>query len=237
MITFFKRIRKKLIEEDNVRKYLLYAIGEILLVVVGILIALQVNNCNEERIAQNISDETITNLRQELIEAKAKLEQTIPFNERILDESEMYLNDSLNMDSLDISAGRVFYFTNFAPVTLEMPILQRELTSDNLIIEKQDIKEKLREITEAQQMSMEVKRLLNNFWDNQVTPYYVKTETMVDANRFFSGKEYDKEAAKSLLSDSEFKNIVAMTNLGLVQFVNIYKNIIQLMDDSILLND
>jgi len=49
MLKFFRTIRKKLIEEDNVRKYLLYAIGEILLVVIGILIALQVNNWNEAR--------------------------------------------------------------------------------------------------------------------------------------------------------------------------------------------
>tara|TARA_R100001143_G_scaffold63570_1_gene72064 strand:+ start:23707 stop:24498 length:792 start_codon:yes stop_codon:yes gene_type:complete len=49
MLKFFRTIRKKLIEEDNVRKYLLYAIGEILLVVIGILIALQVNNWNELR--------------------------------------------------------------------------------------------------------------------------------------------------------------------------------------------
>ena len=47
MITIFRRVRKKLIEQDNVRKYLFYAIGEILLVVAGILIALQVNNWNE----------------------------------------------------------------------------------------------------------------------------------------------------------------------------------------------
>jgi len=49
MLKFFRSIRKKLIEEDNVRKYILYAIGEILLVVIGILIALQVNNWNEQR--------------------------------------------------------------------------------------------------------------------------------------------------------------------------------------------
>jgi hypothetical protein len=47
MLKFFRTIRKKLIEEYNVRKYLLYAIGEILLVVIGILIALQVNNWND----------------------------------------------------------------------------------------------------------------------------------------------------------------------------------------------
>ncbi|MEX2605498.1 MAG: DUF6090 family protein [Gracilimonas sp.] len=49
MLKFFRSIRKKLIKEDNVRKYLLYAIGEILLVVIGILIALQVNNWNERK--------------------------------------------------------------------------------------------------------------------------------------------------------------------------------------------
>jgi len=49
MITLFRRIRQKLIESGSVTKYLLYAVGEILLVVIGILIALQVNNWNEER--------------------------------------------------------------------------------------------------------------------------------------------------------------------------------------------
>jgi len=49
MITLFRRIRQKLIATGSITKYLLYAIGEILLVVIGILIALQVNNWNEER--------------------------------------------------------------------------------------------------------------------------------------------------------------------------------------------
>lgn len=49
MLKFFRRIRQKLVIEGNLRRYLIYAIGEILLVVIGILIALQVNNWNEER--------------------------------------------------------------------------------------------------------------------------------------------------------------------------------------------
>ena len=52
MITLFHRIRQRFIESGSVTKYLLYAIGEILLVVIGILIALQVNNWNEERLQQ-----------------------------------------------------------------------------------------------------------------------------------------------------------------------------------------
>ena len=49
MITLFRRIRERLIASGSVSKYLLYAVGEILLVVIGILIALQVNNWNEMR--------------------------------------------------------------------------------------------------------------------------------------------------------------------------------------------
>lgn len=49
MIKFFRRIRQKLLNENKFSKYLLYATGEIMLVVLGILIALQINNWNENR--------------------------------------------------------------------------------------------------------------------------------------------------------------------------------------------
>ncbi|WP_339893795.1 DUF6090 family protein [uncultured Algibacter sp.] len=47
MIKFFRKIRQKLLTENKFSKYLLYAVGEIVLVVIGILIALQVNTWNE----------------------------------------------------------------------------------------------------------------------------------------------------------------------------------------------
>jgi hypothetical protein len=49
MIKFFRHIRQRLVRENRFSKYLLYAIGEIILVVIGILIALQINNWNENR--------------------------------------------------------------------------------------------------------------------------------------------------------------------------------------------
>jgi hypothetical protein len=49
MIKFFRHIRQRMIKDNRISKYLLYAIGEIILVVIGILIALQINNWNEQR--------------------------------------------------------------------------------------------------------------------------------------------------------------------------------------------
>ncbi len=49
MIKFFRKIRQKLVTESKFNKYLLYAIGEILLVVIGIFLAIQLNNLNQNR--------------------------------------------------------------------------------------------------------------------------------------------------------------------------------------------
>ena len=48
MLKFFRKIRQKMLTESKFGKYLLYAVGEIILVVIGILIALQINNNSEK---------------------------------------------------------------------------------------------------------------------------------------------------------------------------------------------
>ncbi|MGB3142480.1 MAG: DUF6090 family protein, partial [Maribacter sp.] len=53
MIKFFRKIRQNMLNVGKTTKYFKYAIGEIILVVIGILIALQINNWNEQRMNQN----------------------------------------------------------------------------------------------------------------------------------------------------------------------------------------
>jgi hypothetical protein len=70
MIKFLQRIRRKLVEQGKLKNYMVYAIGEIVLVMVGILLALQVNTWNENRkaekqeiqILKDIETEFLTNL-------------------------------------------------------------------------------------------------------------------------------------------------------------------------------
>jgi len=54
MIKSFRKLRYDLMEKGKTTKYLKYAIGEILLVVIGILIAISINNWNQNRIDNNI---------------------------------------------------------------------------------------------------------------------------------------------------------------------------------------
>ena len=68
MIKFFRNIRKRLLGENRFSKYLIYAVGEIILVVIGILIALQINNLNQKK--QRLTQEKVLleQLRDELLE-------------------------------------------------------------------------------------------------------------------------------------------------------------------------
>ncbi|MFV1885165.1 MAG: DUF6090 family protein [Balneola sp.] len=84
MLRFFRNIRQKLIEQENIRKYFFYAIGEIFLVVIGILIALQINNWNEQRIQENISMEYLIGIKEDL---KKDLDQ---LDALIIEKSEIF---------------------------------------------------------------------------------------------------------------------------------------------------
>ena len=108
MLTLFRKIRRTLLKTSQTQKYLLYAVGEIALVVIGILIALQINNWNEERknaiqeleTIQSIFDEIQVNrvyhvtregdLDQEFNNGRAILNLTGP-NTQVVDKDSVLL--------------------------------------------------------------------------------------------------------------------------------------------------
>lgn len=65
MLKLFRRIRRKLVASGSIGKYSLYAVGEILLVVIGILIALQISNWNEQRKENAIAKDYLMALKNE----------------------------------------------------------------------------------------------------------------------------------------------------------------------------
>ncbi len=84
MIKFFRKIRQNLLTEGKTGKYLKYAIGEIILVVIGILIALQINNWNIEKIDKKRETKYLTNIILDLKKDITQLEYLIEFRKNKL---------------------------------------------------------------------------------------------------------------------------------------------------------
>ncbi|WP_411030531.1 DUF6090 family protein [Spongiimicrobium sp. 3-5] len=80
MIKFFRKIRQKALTENRFSKYLIYAIGEIILVVLGILIALAINNNNQNRVTREKEQTYLSGLKNDFQTSKLKLSELIKVN-------------------------------------------------------------------------------------------------------------------------------------------------------------
>lgn len=104
MIKFFRHIRQQLLSEGKTIKYIKYAIGEIVLVVIGILIALQVNNWNETRKMQGIKESyklaLIEDLRKDTLELKMTINETEKELIHLMEISKKISLQPLNIDSI-----------------------------------------------------------------------------------------------------------------------------------------
>ena len=91
MIKFFRHIRQRLLSKNQLSKYLLYAIGEIILVVIGILIALQINNNNELDKQRAKEVQFLKNLKSDLIFEENELERYTKIREGIVNSAQIAL--------------------------------------------------------------------------------------------------------------------------------------------------
>ena len=111
MIKFFRNSRQKLLIESKFSKYLIYAIGEIVLVVLGILIALQINTWNENRKATNKLEGYTAKLRNDIVSDTINLNTLLDKGKKMQQEIEVYFEyfDSGNkpLDKLLDSASQV----------------------------------------------------------------------------------------------------------------------------------
>ncbi|MEP0131896.1 MAG: DUF6090 family protein [Eudoraea sp.] len=110
MINFFRKIRQRLLTENKFSKYLLYAIGEILLVVVGILIALSINNWNEDKKVMKYELKILQELYSTIINDIEFQKIQIEENESAISSAEVIIN-SFN-ESIPYKESLNFHFKN-----------------------------------------------------------------------------------------------------------------------------
>ncbi|WP_375324532.1 DUF6090 family protein [Flagellimonas sp. GZD32] len=117
MIKFFRSIRQRLLSENKFSKYLLYAIGEIILVVIGILIALQINNANEVSKQKQKTNNYKTTLINELKADLTRLNQLDTICRRKQVDINKYLayfkKPDKEVDSIIRGMENVVYYGDF----------------------------------------------------------------------------------------------------------------------------
>jgi hypothetical protein len=221
MLRFFRQIRQRLLTDNpsdqarragRLSKYFLYAIGEIALIVIGILLAFYLDNINAEKQAREVETELLKELKSNLLSNIEILERTLKteaeylsYNEMILD----YLDNKKPYDEkLDRAFGVYFWTVTTNPVRGGYEFLKSKgidfITNDRLRNRISFIFE-----TEFSILKNENEVWSNNLQQNISYPYHVK-----HFRRYYSNEDKNTEAElakpfeyKSLLDDAEFKSI------------------------------
>ena len=118
MIKFFRKIRHRLFAENKTSKYLMYAIGEIILVVIGILIALQINNWNTARIKKQEELKSYQNIKRQIVDDMNELSGVMDFNNYFSAQYEyanqiISANDRSNIDTLALITMGLSQYSDF----------------------------------------------------------------------------------------------------------------------------
>ena len=213
MIPFFRKIRKQLADNNKPIQYLRYAIGEIVLVVIGILIALQINNWNEQRKLDLKEKSLLASIHEEFLKNKIQLDLTISLHNQALngckklidlfpldikkinlDSISLYLYNSKNAPSFNPSQGSINSIIN----TSSFDIIRNDTLRD-LLISWPDL------VTDYRENEIECRKLLNGL----IEPYFSKH---FDYNLNFTDKRNQLECLESL----EFEYLIKIRSQYLI---------------------
>jgi len=110
MIKFFRKIRKKLLSENKFNKYILYAIGEVLLVMIGILLALQINNWNERKKIRNVEKTILEGIRENIVLDTIDINLNIRTYKKYINQSSSVLYNLNNQKKKNDSLINQLYY-------------------------------------------------------------------------------------------------------------------------------
>jgi hypothetical protein len=212
MIKFFRKIRQNLLNEGKTTRYFKYAIGEIVLVVIGILIALQINNWNEARKATIEEITLLKNIQQDIELDKLDMNFNIKLHKQMLKaENKLlaFLQSDLNEPQTPID------YTNALGFRL-ISIIHKS-TFNNLI--NNDI---------SIISNNKLKKTITRFYD-----YFVDSLLKMENET----EEYDSYLIKKAYFKKYFKLDDKLKNLGMDTDNNEYQYNPNLEKQSLLLND
>ncbi len=195
MIKFFRHIRRSLINQNQMGKYFKYAIGEILLVVIGILIALQINNWNENRKNIETEQQILLSLREELKQNIKELEFDHALNEGCLDAIVALMNldhtNPFNTKTVDSLIGQMF---NYATFDARLGVMNDIISSGNLeLIRDSKLKYALNQWTGELDDYKEDIIVRREFWVNNLPRIMYKFIPMRNVDASLNRSDYKRD--------------------------------------------
>ena len=221
MIKFFRRIRQKLLQENRFSKYLLYAVGEIVLVVIGIFIAIQLNDWNQNRIEKRQLDITLENLKEEFGSTKELLTSISSHYVTSIDANVRLLNLFMAHDGnilaqeIDILLSQSAKQGPFYP---PQPVLDELFNSGKIkSISNENLRRNLLEWESNIKWFHFDYGLMIAFSNDQFQPYITKHWSwrnieIMEGSKFFEERSAFNVDPNELLQKLEFENLID-TNL------------------------
>jgi len=224
MIKFFRKIRQQLLSQNRLSKYFLYAIGEIVLVVVGILIALSINNWNERRKLK--IDESI--ILKDLIEDLNSDYMSFQKNKQTL-EKQLELVDELILDPFNsplskTSLNFIRYRVEVYPVTFENNIPQgiytkKILESLNIYYRKEQ--SLLQDVRDYDAVVLDLVRpYLRKHNIHNPESVVVSANLIGDAENANFGEMINRQKLVDLYQTEEFGQIMFELRIKTAEFIN-----------------
>ena len=150
MTPFFRKIRKKMADDNRPLKYMRYAFGEIILVVIGILIALSINNWNQRRSIKNVEKAILEGIHQDIMNDTIDINYNMGMYRNYLKHASSILNDLVHKKekSDDIVQGIYFLATNDVLLTLHSSKFEEAKQKGLSIISNSTLREKISRLYE-----------------------------------------------------------------------------------------
>ena len=255
MIKFFRKIRQRLLSENKFSKYLLYAIGEIVLVVIGILIALQINNANEIQKIESRNTKNLKSLVEELKSNKVTITKNLNTVRNQISNSLHHI-DSLSNPDYEIADLETYFLNSqndLGPISINSVATTSlselvssggysEIASDSI---KASVSEYQSQINDLDK-SISV---FQTYWNNIELPYTIEHHSLLDM--WLEGQHVDlkktEEQIERKLPDfnknnryfhvqmDAFKNNRAYANMYVIRFFELSRILgsIETLDNSV----
>ena len=232
MIKFFRHIRKDLMEKNKTGKYFKYAIGEIILVVIGILIALQINNWNENSKSKTteiyVLNEVVSNLKEDAIILKDIIKQREITKVSVANMLSYLQKENISKDSLEKDMINFLTFERYFPINNAYDILK----SKGLQVSNNKLTSKISRYYDYEQKKVNrsildvEKAILNILENNSGIPRFIESLALNEYIKIINHNDSNlkNEIYRDLVP---FKNNNIGTLNKLITFYNLNQSLIE----------